>query len=51
MNSYFYKYFSKIRSRKRTVEVTKVDLLLEKRKKLRLSIKDENEDNLQQKIR
>ena len=51
LNGYFYKCFTKIRSRKRKVEVTEVDLLLDKRKKLRLSIQLENEDDIQQKIK
>ena len=51
LNSLFYKCFTKIRSKKRKIEVTQVDILLEKRKKLRLLIQVENEDNIQEKIR
>ena len=50
LNSTFYKCFHKIRSKKRKTEITKVDILLEQRKKLRRLLQHETDNDYQQQI-
>ena len=50
LNGIFYQCFTKIRSRKRKVEITQVDSLLEKRKKLRRLSQNETDTDYHQQI-
>ena len=50
LNSTFYKCFQKIRSKKRKLEITKVDILLEQRKKLRRLLQYETDNDYRQQI-